>query len=156
MDVCVPEDLAIFCDGDRMVQVLVNLLRNAVDAMDGTGPAGARPDSRIDVGGATYMRDGVAWVSVTISDSGPGIGVEMLGRLFQPFASTRLDSEGTGLGLAVAEGIVRGHGGVILARNRSDGPGAVFEVVLPGDTPPSAAAASPDDAPRGPIDSPVS
>ena len=55
----------------------------------------------------------------------------MLSRLFQPFASTRLDAHGTGLGLAVTEGIVKEHGGLILARNRTDRPGAVFEIMLP-------------------------
>jgi len=54
----------------------------------------------------------------------------VLSRLFEPFQSTRLDSRGTGLGLAVAEGIVREHGGLILARNAEEG-GAVFEVMLP-------------------------
>jgi len=57
--------------------------------------------------------------------------VELLSRLFEPFASTRLDAHGTGLGLAVAEGIVREHGGLILARNRQDRSGAVFEIMLP-------------------------
>jgi K+-sensing histidine kinase KdpD len=52
-------------------------------------------------------------------------------RLFEPFFSTRLDARGTGLGLAVAEGIVREHGGVLIGRNREDRSGAIFEVTLP-------------------------
>jgi signal transduction histidine kinase len=66
-----------------------------------------------------------------VKDDGPGIDPSILPRLFEPFASTRLDSRGSGLGLAVSEGIVREHGGVILARNRTDRSGAIFEVVLP-------------------------
>lgn len=119
----VPASLTAWCDPDRMVQVLVNLLRNAVDAMSATG-------STIVASGERFMRDGRPWASLRISDNGSGISPELLARLFQPFVSTRLDAKGTGLGLAVAEGIVREHGGVILARNR-DGGGAEFEVVLP-------------------------
>lgn len=79
----------------------------------------------------TSQREGRSWVSISVTDNGPGIDPEMLERLFEPFASTRLDAYGTGLGLAVAEGIVREHGGLILARNKADGSGAVFEVILP-------------------------
>lgn len=109
-------------DPDRLLQVFVNLLRNAVDAMDAEG--------RIVASCETFQRTDAAWVRVFISDSGPGIDPEVLPRLFEPFTSTRLDSHGTGLGLAVAEGIVREHGGVLLARNAPDG-GALFEVMLP-------------------------
>jgi signal transduction histidine kinase len=140
------------CDPDRIVQVLVNLLRNAVDAM--AEAPGGRPGggtARIDVDAHASVRDGREWVSLTISDNGPGIDPELLPRLFEPFASTRLDSRGTGLGLAVSEGIVSEHGGLLLARNRREasvaeparlpavrgeearvgGGGAVFEIVLP-------------------------
>ncbi len=128
----------IDCDPDRMLQVMVNLLRNAVDALHGA-PAGVRgqngtaprePD-RISVRADALSREGRDWVAVTIVDNGPGIDPDVLGRLFEPFVSTRLDAHGTGLGLAVAEGIVREHGGLVLARNREDGRGAVFEVLLP-------------------------
>ena len=119
--------LSAWCDGDRLVQVLVNLLRNATDALDGI------PDARIEVRGADSIRDGRRWASLTIADNGPGIDAAVLPRLFQPFSSTRMDSRGTGLGLAVSEGIVREHGGVLLARNRTDGRGAVFEIMLPAE-----------------------
>lgn len=126
----VPADLEAFCDGDRIVQVLVNILRNAVDAA--TGPASIRDRGiELEVNAEGYERDGVRWTLITITDNGPGIKPELLGRLFQPFVSSRLDAKGTGLGLAVAEGIVREHGGLILARNRLEGSGAVFEIVLP-------------------------
>lgn len=115
-------DAAVLGDADRLTQVLVNLLRNAVDALDGKG--------RIEIDATTTCREGAQWVSLTICDDGPGIDPAILPRLFEPFASTRLDSHGTGLGLAVAEGIVREHGGVLLARNSPAG-GAVFELMLP-------------------------
>lgn len=148
----VPMALTVECDGDRMVQVMVNLLRNSADAIRSqraAEPAAARPSppspawepdgegapqpaaGRVQIDAETSTRDGHEWVSLTVTDSGPGIDRDLLSRLFEPFASTRLDAHGTGLGLAVAEGIVREHGGLILARNRTAGTGAVFEVMLP-------------------------
>jgi len=109
-------------DADRLTQVFVNLLRNAVDAMDGAGA--------IAVTSSVITRQGAAWVRVLCKDDGPGIEPEVFPTLFEPFTSTRLDAKGTGLGLAVAEGIVREHGGVLLANNAPEG-GAVFEVMLP-------------------------
>jgi C4-dicarboxylate-specific signal transduction histidine kinase len=132
----VPAELMVPCDGDRITQVLVNLLRNSVDAIVGRAAVSQRAGSVV-VSASVMTRDGKCWVSITICDDGPGIAPEMLARLFEPFASTRLDAKGTGLGLAVAEGIVREHGGVLAAKNRSEpeaglGPtGAKFEVLLP-------------------------
>lgn len=120
--------LVVRCDGDRIVQVLVNLIRNAVDAVRSGRSGGA---GRVEIAAEPITRDGAAWVSLTVTDDGPGIDPELLASLFEPFVSSRLDAKGTGLGLAVAEGIVREHGGLILARNRDGQPGAVFEVVLP-------------------------
>lgn len=122
-------DLELLADEDRLSQVFVNLLRNATDAMEG--------DGRITVSCEATVRDGERWISIRIADSGPGIDPEVLPRLFEPFTSTRLDAHGTGLGLAVSEGIIREHAGVILARNRAvtdpEGAGAVFEIMLPAD-----------------------
>lgn len=138
----VAEGCMVFGDADRLLQVFVNLLRNAVDAMiERRGAVAARVDVACVQGAGGRERDVVAAqnasgapehaVSITISDTGPGIDAETMSRLFQPFVSTRLDARGTGLGLAVAEGIIREHGGVVLARNRADGPGTVFEILLP-------------------------
>lgn len=118
----IPGDLSLVVDPDRVGQVFVNLLRNAADAMGGEG--GIRVWCKI------AERDGAEWVAAYCADTGPGIDPEVLPRLFEPFTSTRLDAKGTGLGLAVAEGIVREHGGMLLAQNSRDA-GAVFEVLLP-------------------------
>lgn len=128
----VPPGLATVCDPDRMTQVLVNLIRNAADAIAATPSTRA---AQIVVEADETEKDGQRWVSLRIRDNGPGINPAILSRLFEPFASTRLDSRGTGLGLAVAEGIVREHGGMLLGRNIA-GPdqssvGAVFEILLP-------------------------
>lgn len=126
----VPDTIIIECDGDRMVQVLVNLLRNSCDAIRAGGREAVQ-SGQVTVEADISEKDGQEWVSISVFDEGPGIDPDMLSRLFEPFASTRLDAHGTGLGLAVAEGIVREHGGLILARNRSDRSGAVFEIMLP-------------------------
>jgi signal transduction histidine kinase len=131
----VPGGLIVACDADRIVQVLVNLVRNAVDAIRGR-PAprpGEGHRGLVVVDAETSVRDGREWLSLTIADNGPGIDPSVIPKLFEPFVSSKLDARGTGLGLAVADGIVREHDGVIIARNRdlSDGGGAVFEIMLP-------------------------
>ncbi|MFG0245468.1 MAG: sensor histidine kinase [Phycisphaerales bacterium JB052] len=120
----------INCDPDRLVQVFVNLIRNAVDALAESGRSGLQ----VRIEHTEELRDGVPWVSIRVIDNGPGIDSELVDRLFEPFVSTRLDSQGTGLGLAVANGIIREHGGVLIATNHASeetGSGAVFEVLLP-------------------------
>lgn len=111
-------------NGDRLIQVFVNLLRNAMIA----APAGGhvRVDSR-----CTQI-DGKPAVAITVEDDGPGIPEEVLPEVFEAFVTTRLDARGTGLGLTVAEGIIHQHGGAISAANRPGG-GARLEVVLPAE-----------------------
>ncbi len=123
-------ELMVACDADRVVQVLVNLVRNAVDAVHGHEGAG-----EVRIVSDQVERDGAEWVSLRVIDNGPGIESELVEQLFDPFVSSRLDAKGTGLGLAVGEGIVEEHGGVIVAHNRPETRGAVFEVVLPVDPP---------------------
>ncbi|MBL8887971.1 MAG: hypothetical protein JNK16_15040 [Phycisphaerales bacterium] len=134
----VDQALLIDCDADRITQVFVNLLRNAADAINARRDRPVSPADRIVVDAEKTRRDDSDWLSIRIRDTGPGIDPAILPSLFEPFASTRLDSRGTGLGLAVAEGIIREHGGILLARNRStsdasapDLSGAVFEIMLP-------------------------
>ena len=135
IDVDVDSSLVVECDPGRMVQVFVNLIRNGVDAVRRSGGSGPAGRGAVVVRGERTEREGRSWVSVRVRDDGPGIDPDVLATLFEPFVSTRLDSRGTGLGLAVAEGIVREHDGVILARNAGSEEairgGAVFEVVLP-------------------------
>lgn len=134
----VDPSLLIDCDADRITQVFVNLLRNAADAINARRDRPVSPADRIAVDAERTQRDGSDWLSIRIRDTGPGIDPAILPSLFEPFASTRLDSRGTGLGLAVAEGIIREHDGILLARNRAasdtasaDLSGAVFEIMLP-------------------------
>ncbi|MCH8271327.1 MAG: HAMP domain-containing histidine kinase [Planctomycetes bacterium] len=132
-----PSDLSVSCDADRMLQVLVNLVRNAVDAIVAQRSGAAET---VTVDASLIQRDGGDWTSITVTDTGPGIDADLLHKVFEPFVTTGLDARGTGLGLAVVDGIVREHGGLVLARNRGVEPtgdrtggsrGAVFEVLLP-------------------------
>jgi signal transduction histidine kinase len=119
-------DLIIEADADRLVQVLVNLIRNSLDAL-----ADQPRDGLVEVEAESVLRSGDRWISLTVTDNGPGIDPEILLHMFEPFVTSRLDDRGTGLGLAVSEGIVREHGGTLLARNRPGRSGAQFEVMLP-------------------------
>jgi signal transduction histidine kinase len=118
----VPESEMVVGNADRLVQVFVNLLRNALIAVSNGG--------EITVESKHVQRGGQDWVCCTFLDDGPGIPSDILPNLFEAFVTTRLDAQGTGLGLTVAEGIVTQHGGTISASNRSSG-GACLEVTLP-------------------------
>jgi signal transduction histidine kinase len=109
-------------NADRLIQVFVNLLRNALDAI--------RPAGSIAVHSRRLNRNAQSWVSVTVEDDGPGIPPDVLPEIFDAFVSSRLDAKGTGLGLTIAEGIVHQHAGTISASNRPEG-GACLEVTLP-------------------------
>ncbi|HEY1757246.1 MAG TPA: ATP-binding protein [Bryobacteraceae bacterium] len=110
-------------NSDRLGQVFVNLLRNALNAVEaGRG--------RIVVRSRQAERRGETGIVVSLEDNGPGIPTDVLPEIFDAFVTTRLDARGTGLGLTVAEGIVTQHGGSITASNRAEG-GACLEVWLP-------------------------
>jgi two-component system C4-dicarboxylate transport sensor histidine kinase DctB len=109
---------------DRLLQVFVNLLRNALNAI------GSDSTGRIEVRTRREQRDGRASIVLTVEDNGQGIPAYVLPDIFDAFVTTRLDAHGTGLGLTVAEGIITQHGGTIAASNRPQG-GACLEVCLP-------------------------
>lgn len=117
----VPDDLPEV-HGDRQLlrQVFMNLILNAVDALPEKG--------KIDVALADDQREG--FVSVDITDNGPGIPDHVLSRIFDPFFTTKPQGKGTGLGLSVSRGIVRKLGGYLLVASRL-GRGTTFTVVLP-------------------------
>jgi two-component system, NtrC family, sensor kinase len=110
-------------DGNQLEQIVVNLLVNAADAIEG-GAGRIKVETRL-----VEPRSDQPWVSIEISDSGHGIPSENLPHLFEPFFSTK-GTRGTGLGLAVTWGIVAGHGGTIRAENAPEG-GSRFTVHLP-------------------------
>jgi signal transduction histidine kinase len=114
--------------GDRvqLQQVVINLLMNGIQAMDGVAD---RPRS-LAIEAIRSVGDGDAGdrVVVTVRDTGPGVAMENLDRLFEAFFSTKPD--GMGMGLSICRSIVEAHGGRIWASNR-DGAGACFHVSLP-------------------------
>ncbi len=107
---------------EQLKQVVLNLLTNAVQAMPGGGTV------RVEV----EPGPGTGWVSIRVRDEGTGIAPQDRARLFEPFFSTK--PGGTGLGLAVSQGIVRGHGGWIEVESEP-GRGSSFTVVLPAGQP---------------------
>ncbi|MFO8124982.1 ATP-binding protein [Yoonia sp.] len=111
------EPVMIMGDRLRLEQVIVNLLRNALDATK----TAANPTIEILLVAGDI-------VSIQIRDNGEGI--ENLDELFEPFYTTKQPGDGVGLGLAISSGIVNDLGGRLTARNAVDG-GAIFEVQLP-------------------------
>ncbi len=105
-------------DADLLHQALLNLVRNAVDAM-------AEVDRRVLTLSAARDEQGVC---LRVADTGPGIEPADIDRIFNPFFTTR--DAGTGLGLAIVHRIVDAHNGAIVADNAAEG-GAVFELHLP-------------------------
>ena len=105
--------------GDRMriEQVMVNLLRNALDATK------SERNPQVDI-----ILSAGETATLTVRDNGPGI--ENLDQLFEPFYTTKQPGDGVGLGLAISSGIVNDLGGRLTARNGQNG-GAVFEMQLP-------------------------
>lgn len=106
-----------------MEQVLLNLMINARDALIGL-PTGAR--RRLAIGASTEPVAGV--VQLTVADTGGGIAPEIMGRLFEPFATMKRPDKGTGLGLSICHGLIKAMGGSIQAHNDSEG--AVFTITL--------------------------
>lgn len=107
----------VMADRLRLEQVIINLLRNALDATKDT------PNPQIDI-----ILSAGETATLNVRDN--GYGIEDLDNLFEPFYTTKKPGEGVGLGLAISSGIVTDLGGRLLARN-GEGGGAVFEVQLP-------------------------
>ena len=110
---CVPK-----VGADSLFQVFCNLIKNAIDAMDGQGKLMITTDCRDDV------------LSIAFKDTGPGFAVEHVETMFKPFFTTKSHGKGTGLGLAICKDIVEKYDGRVTAENAPEG-GSVFAVHLP-------------------------
>ncbi len=126
-------------DRDQIVQVLTNLVQNALDAARG------RDGAKVTV---TVGWDTEGRAVFTVADNGPGLAREIAPRLFEPYATTK--ANGTGLGLAIAQRIAIEHDGELSYVGAGPDGGAVFRLVLPPDGPPPAS------APAGPASPPPS
>ena len=111
----------VHLDDIQLQQVLVNLIKNAIDAMGSVTPEARR--LRLTTG-----FDGHSTVLLSVQDSGPGIPIEDRERIFDPFFTTK--SGGTGLGLAICFTVVANHGGK-LRLVKSDSDGSIFEIAIP-------------------------
>jgi signal transduction histidine kinase len=113
---------------DQLTQVLLNLLMNAADAVAGQGEVRLRA-SRVEGDDVPEPLSRPA-VLVEVSDTGPGVPEDRLHRIFEPFFTTKEPGQGTGLGLAMVEGIVARAGGLVIARNNPDR-GLTVSIYLP-------------------------
>jgi signal transduction histidine kinase len=129
-------------DPEKLRQVLMNLLQNAIQAMDGHGKITVSTSARRTTRGWNTTSDGSVpsrrsltddpdVVEVSVSDTGPGISPKVLRNLFIPFFTTK--SQGTGLGLAISQSIVRSAGGTIEVQSQP-GSGTRFTIALPCST----------------------
>jgi PAS domain S-box-containing protein len=125
---------AIRADAARIQQVLTNLVENAADALKHKG---GQIQVTLDLlqlpGGASRPHLALRedrYVRLTVRDDGPGMDRATLKRIFEPFFTTKEPGKGTGLGLAVAHGVIKNHGGVITAESEP-GRGTTFTIYLP-------------------------
>ena len=117
-----PRDILFQADKSRIAEVISNLLSNAIKfTPEGTITINVEKDET--------NKNEKNWVIVNVKDTGQGIDMSMLPRLFTKFASKSY--HGTGLGLFISKGIVEAHGGKIWAKNNVDGIGATFSFSLP-------------------------
>jgi len=130
----VTNDDIVLADPVQMHQILMNLCTNAAHAMRDKG---GRLDISISKAGFTganpapfpEMTPG-EYVMLEVRDTGCGIEPEVLERIFDPFFTTKQQGEGTGLGLSVAHGIIKSHGGYVTVESKP-GKGTVFQIYLP-------------------------
>ncbi|MGB7119565.1 MAG: ATP-binding protein, partial [Bradyrhizobium sp.] len=116
-----PELPSIFVDGVQIQQVLLNLIRNAIESIEEAGISGGI--IKVAVVGTAKSE-----IAVSVSDCGPGISPEVAGHIFDPFYSTK--REGLGVGLSISRTIVEAHGG-LLSLSSKEGGGCVFQFTLP-------------------------
>ena len=126
-------DLAILGNQTQIHQVLVNLINNAVDAMDGEGIINISV-TLLPIGDALLkqfpeMRE-QNYCKIEITDTGHGMDPYIMERIFEPFFTTKEVGKGTGLGLSIVHSIIKEHEGEITVRSRL-GHGTTFMILLP-------------------------
>ncbi len=128
-DSCTP----VLADATQLHQVTLNLITNAYHAMEATGGRLGIELKQVRMDAAQAHDFNIlpgTYVCLSISDTGHGIDSAILGRIFEPYFTTKPEGKGTGLGLSITHGIVRNCGGDILVESRP-GKGTKFDVYLP-------------------------
>lgn len=123
------EPVSVLGDSIRMEQVLINLLRNAIDAMSMTDATEVAPPAALREVTLLLEQD-AQWVLIRVIDSGSGLPEHVIAHLFEPFFTTKASGHGLGLGLAISSSIVQAMGGSLTAANRATG-GAEFVLRIP-------------------------
>ena len=126
-----PDTGVAWANGARLKQVLINLLFNASDAVTADGFVTVSTARTSGPSGDTVAerQDGSEAIEISVSDNGTGILEKELGKIFEPFYTTKPPGKGTGLGLAVSQRIVASFGGSLLAESTA-GKGSVFTIRL--------------------------
>ena len=96
--------------GERVRQILLNLVNNSLDSMKAKGEGGRRV---LDLSTGVILEKGREWAQVSVHDTGEGIDKDELSNVFKPFYTTKRPGEGTGLGLTICHQLVRKYGGVL-------------------------------------------
>lgn len=131
VNACAPGQVFAWCDANRLEQVLINLIGNALDAM----AAAPAPCLELRAGYFTRVDGGPRWTWIDVGDNGSGLSPKAREQLFEPFFTTKAPGAGLGLGLVISRDIVRGFGGEILVSDRPGG-GTFFRLQIPADGPP--------------------
>ncbi|MCK7510376.1 MAG: HAMP domain-containing histidine kinase [Desulfobacterales bacterium] len=139
----IPEKLTLTGDKQRLQQAFLNLIKNSIEAIEGDGkitiaavdvPGGRCGSSRTPSlwnAGISCLRELRDSVFIRFSDTGTGIGPEHLGKIFDPFYTTKDVGKGSGLGLAIVHEIVEEHDGCIGAASEAGGRETTFLIRFP-------------------------
>lgn len=143
-------------DPTQMKQVIVNLLINACDAMNGRGAISLVLEEHQSTQNSSDAMSGMleqlpqgSYIALSVRDEGPGIAPEHLDRIFEPFFTTKPSDKGTGLGLSVVHGIMARHSGAVRVSSTL-GEGACFVLVLPARGAEDVTSGIPSDGPAQP------
>ncbi|OQY31045.1 MAG: hypothetical protein B6241_14915 [Spirochaetaceae bacterium 4572_59] len=115
-------DLKCVMPSDELQQILINLLNNAVQAIEGIG------STRMEI--RNEEKEGISYLVISVSDTGPGISPTDQMRIFDPFFTTKAVGKGTGLGLSIVYGLINRYQGSIIVQSES-GHGSIFTLTLP-------------------------
>jgi signal transduction histidine kinase len=110
----------VVIDPSQVERVIMNMIINAAEAMEGDG----------ELFLTTYSRQGSGFINLEFQDTGPGISSENIEKIFDPFFTTKDVGHGTGLGLAISYGVVKAHNGTITVESEIS-KGTKFIVRLP-------------------------